>query len=83
MIDPSHDQLYDDLVPDFIENEVGAYDWKNNWDVLKERVDVQEVAKAWLRRIGASYLDAGELVRRLDAMSGAHSARSWIIGRSE
>jgi hypothetical protein len=64
-----HPQDTEDLAYEFMEQEVGRFDWKNNWPRFKanhEGILTQRV-QAWLDYIGIDY-DANEIIRFLDKM---------------
>jgi hypothetical protein len=64
-----HQQDTEDLAYEFMEQEVGRYDWKNNWPKFKANHDgilVQRV-QAWLDYLGIDY-DANEIINFLDKM---------------
>lgn len=61
----------DDLAAEFIEQEVGHYDWANNWPVFKARFPDQqsllEHVRAWLDRMEIDH-DPQSVVNYLNAM---------------
>lgn len=69
-----HEFDLDSAVSDFVEQEVGKFDWASNWLKLKAESDPVERVKAWATSYGLD-LDAAELVRRLDAM--AEGGGAW------
>jgi hypothetical protein len=64
-----HQQDTEDLAYEFMEQEVGRFDWKTNWPKFKanhEGVLVKRV-QAWLDYLGIDY-DPNEIISFLDKM---------------
>ncbi len=76
-------QLIERLVPDiedvaydFIEQEVGRYDWRRNWTGMRKDHDMVEHARTWLSRYGIN-VDAQELVHWIDEFAGQVKG-NWV-----
>jgi hypothetical protein len=55
----------DDLALDYVENEVGRFDWMNNWPKHKEQRPIRDRVAAWLERLQAQ-ADPDDIIRRID-----------------
>jgi hypothetical protein len=65
----------DDLACQFMEDEVGRHDWRNNWPAVKARGNVRERIVEWLGRLNLEG-DPDEIIAYLDRMV-AERAGSW------
>jgi hypothetical protein len=59
----------DDLAATFVENEIGPFDWKKNWDQAKSRGNMQQRMINWLI---AMNVDAtpDEVIAAIDRLEG-------------
>lgn len=66
----SHDDV-EDLAADFMEQEVGRFDWKNNWPKVKEKHPTPEALRArvqaWLQHMEIDH-DPQGIIDYLDSM---------------
>lgn len=56
-----------DLALDFLEQEVGRHDWKNNWKDI--RSEAHERVTAWFKRIGLNGVDPSPVISKIDHLS--------------
>lgn len=65
----------EDVAADYIEQQVGRHDWKNNWRVLKQKYNMVERIAEWLESY--QYAQTAEaVVKHLDDMAKG-VAGSW------
>lgn len=66
-----HPQDTDDIAYEFVEQEVGRRDWRNNWPKFKsnqgDEAALERRIKAWLDYVGIEY-DPKEIIQFLDRM---------------
>lgn len=55
----------EDVAANFIEQEVGRYDWRRNWKSMRKDHDMVEHARSWLSRYSI-HLDPQELITWID-----------------
>lgn len=65
-----------DVSLDFMEQEIGRHDWRNNWDKVKEAGDVRAKIKAWLERMAIDH-DPQLIVDYLDDLHRNNEGR-WL-----
>jgi hypothetical protein len=63
-----------DIAADFIEDEVGHYDWINNWNVVRSRTDPVQMVQEYLDRYGL-VADAQAVVNVIDGMAKNNPGR--------
>lgn len=63
-----------DIAADFIEDEVGHYDWVNNWNVVRSRKDPVQMVQEYLDRYGL-ISDAQAIVNVIDEMAKNNPGR--------
>lgn len=63
-----------EIAADFIENEVGRFDWVNNWQVIRGREDPVAMVQAYLARYGL-VANAQEIVNSIDQMAQDNPGR--------
>lgn len=68
----------EDVAATFIEQEVGKYDWKNNWPVYKNKPNLQARVLAWLKMLDIDVCPS-ELINELDRLHNRSSDR-WVCG---
>lgn len=56
-----------DLACDFIEQEVGRHDWKNNWRDIRH--EAEQRVSAWFNRIGLPGVDPTPVISKIDHMT--------------
>ena len=61
------DESTEDIAIEFIESEVGRYDWMRNWPVYKTKWSPVHKVGAWMRRVGYEG-SAKDVVRFIDWM---------------
>lgn len=66
----------EDLALTFMEEEVGRFDWRNNWPKIKEQGLARQKVKAWLEALHVEH-DPDEIVAFLDSMVTGRSGR-WL-----
>lgn len=66
----------DDLAATFIEQEVGRYDWKNNWTVYKSKPNLAGRVQAWLDMLNVR-VGASELIAAVDQLVSRNTGR-WV-----
>lgn len=57
-----------EIAADFVENEVGRFDWVRNWEVIKEKEDPVAKVQHYLLTYGLM-ADAREVVNIIDQMA--------------
>lgn len=62
----------DDLAATFAKEEVGSFDFKNNWEALKRRTDIHERIRLWLEQLNieTSTKEVVQALERLASRSG-------------
>jgi len=63
-----------DIAADFIEDEVGHYDWVNNWNVVRARENPVVMVQAYLDRYGL-VSDAQAVADTIDRMAQDNPGR--------
>lgn len=63
-----------DVAADFIEDELGRFDWMNNWRVIREREDPVAKVQAYLDTYGI-VADARQVVDYIDQMTVKNPGR--------
>lgn len=66
----------DDLAATFVEQEVGRYDWKNNWEEYKRKPNLNQRVQAWLDLLGVQ-TEAAALIRSVDELVNRRTGR-WV-----
>lgn len=70
------DPEWADEALDFVEEEVGRFDWENNWRLLKQHHNMAERVQNWLDRYGISG-DADGIVKYIDQLTLNRSGKRW------
>jgi hypothetical protein len=55
----------EDLALLFMEEEVGRFDWKNNWEIVKQSGEARQRIENWLMTLGIQ-ADSAEIIAFLD-----------------
>jgi len=63
-----------EIAADFIEDEVGRFDWQSNWKTLKSKVNIIDKVQAYLKNYGLT-ANAQEIVNIIDSMSADNPGR--------
>ena len=66
----------EDLALHYMEEEVGRFDWSNNWPKVKATGNVRERIQEWLSAINVQH-DPDEIIAYLDRMVSDRKG-SWI-----
>jgi len=66
----------EDLALHFVEEEVGRFDWRNNWHTLRVAGTAAQRVTDWLKAIGTAH-DPGRIMDYLDRMAETRSGR-WL-----
>lgn len=66
----------EDLALTFMEEEVGRFDWRNNWPKIKERGEARQKVQDWLSAIHVEH-NPDEIVSYLDQLYDGRSGR-WL-----
>jgi len=66
----------DDLAATFVEEEVGRFDFKNNWEALKGRTNIRERVRLWLEQINVD-TNPDEVIAAIDQMAASRPGR-WL-----
>jgi len=66
----------EDLALSFMEDEVGRFDWANNWAKVKELGTARQKVQEWLNALQIEH-DPDEIVSYLDKMVAERSGR-WL-----
>jgi hypothetical protein len=66
----------EDLALSFIEEEVGRFDWVNNWPKIKESGNARWRVQNWLDALGVEH-SADEIVSYLDKLVAERTGR-WL-----
>lgn len=68
------DESVEDIAADFIENEVGRFDWVNNWNLIRSREDPVAKVQTYLDQYGL-VADAQGVVEAIDRMAEVNPGR--------
>jgi hypothetical protein len=68
------DESVADIAADFIENEVGRFDWVNNWQVVRSKGDPLGKVQAYLDQYGL-VADAQAVVDAIDQLAAENPGR--------
>jgi hypothetical protein len=71
---PGHDT--EDLAFSFVEEEVGRFDWRNNWPKIKESGTARQKIQDWLNALQVEH-DPDEIILYLDRMLAERAGR-WV-----
>lgn len=63
-----------DIAADFVENEIGRFDWVNNWSVVRGRENVVGLVQAYLTKYGMA-ADPTAVVAEIDQMAQNNPGR--------
>lgn len=66
----------EDLALLFVEEEVGRFDWRNNWPKIRAAGVARQRIEAWLKAFGSDH-DPEKIVEYLDHMVHEKSGR-WL-----
>jgi len=66
----------DDLAATYVEEEVGRFDFKNNWEALKRRTNIQEKVRLWLEQLNVD-TNPDEVIAVIDQMAASRPGR-WL-----
>lgn len=66
----------EDLALEFIENEVGRFDWSGNWAKIKESGTARQKIQDWLVALQVEH-DPDEIVSYLDKLTAERTGR-WL-----
>lgn len=66
----------EDLATTFIEEEVGRFDFKNNWEALKQRTNIRERVRLWLEQLNVDN-NPDEVIAAIDQMAASRPGR-WL-----
>jgi len=66
----------EDLALSFMENEVGRFDWANNWAKLKSDGTARQKIQDWLDALQIEH-DPGEIASYLDQLTAERAGR-WL-----
>lgn len=66
----------EDLALSFMEEEVGRFDWANNWEKIKQDSNVVQRVQEWLNALQIEH-DPQEIVSYLDQMTADRVGR-WL-----
>lgn len=69
--DESEDDMAESLAMTFMEDEIGRFDWKNNWENYKIRNNAEQKIMDWLQYLGV-VMEPLKIIEALDRM-----ARDW------
>ncbi len=67
----------EDLAFVFMEEEIGRFDWKNNWKKVKEQGTARQRVQDWLSAMQLHDQNPDEIVNILDQVSSERSGR-WL-----
>lgn len=70
------DEIHD-LAYEYIEQEIGRFDWKNNWVKLRQRPDFTIKLRRWLKRVGEDGNIADQIIGHVDRMVKRFGASRW------
>jgi len=63
-----------DIAADFVENEIGRFDWVNNWSVVRGKRDVVAMVQQYLTKYGLT-ADPVAVVAQIDQMASENPGR--------
>lgn len=66
----------EDLALSFVEEEVGRFDWVNNWQTLRKTADMRQRVQEWLSALRVEH-SPDEIVSYLDRLVVERSGK-WI-----
>jgi hypothetical protein len=66
-----------DLAHDFIEQEIGRHDWKNNWVKAKATTPIEVRIERWLRRNGDHDGAVQPIILYIDGMVKRYGSSKW------
>ena len=66
----------EDLAVTFAEEEVGRFDFKNNWEALKRRTNIRERVQLWLEQLNVDS-NPDEVIAAIDRMAASRPGR-WL-----
>lgn len=66
----------EDLALTFMEEEVGRFDWKNNWPKIKATGTARQKVQEWLNSLQVEH-NPDEIVAFLDSMVDSRAGR-WL-----
>ncbi len=72
--DEAETELIQDVAADFIENEVGRFDWLRNWGVIRSQGDPVPKVQAYLDTYAIT-ADARKIVAEIDRMAVENPGR--------
>jgi hypothetical protein len=64
----------DDLAATFAEEEIGRFDFKNNWEAMKGRTDIQQRVQLWLDQINVDN-SPDEVIAAIDRLAASRPGR--------
>jgi hypothetical protein len=64
----------EDTALDFVENEVGRHNWKENWQKWKAKPDLRATVQAWLHRYEIDH-DPQGLIEYIDRLSATRHGK--------
>lgn len=67
----------EDLAFVFMEEEIGRFDWKGNWQKIKESGTARQRVEDWLAAMGVEGQNPDEIVSVLDQVASERSGR-WL-----
>lgn len=67
----------EDLAFVFMEEEIGRFDWKNNWKKIKESGTARQRVQNWLNAMQLQDQNPDEIVSILDQVASERSGR-WL-----
>jgi len=70
------DHETEDLALLFVEEEVGRFDWKNNWPKIRAAGNARQRVEAWLSVVKSNH-DPDKIIEFLDRMVQERSGR-WL-----
>lgn len=63
-----HHADVEDLALTFVEEELGRYDWRNNWQRAKQAGNLRQRIIDWLNLIGTRHVDPDEIIDVVDRL---------------
>lgn len=66
----------EDLACDFVKEELGRFDWRNNWMTLKVAGTALPRVETWLKALGYNH-DPKQIVAYLDSLT-IHAKGRWF-----
>jgi hypothetical protein len=64
----------EDLALTFLEEEIGRFDWQNNWKAVKAKGNVREKVQRWLKALNVEH-NPDEIVAFLDDYTARQAGR--------